>query len=151
MEMQPQGDKRAAATIPDEWHDALAQRVDEHSRIATARRFLECGVTVEQVRAALMDGGDALFAAAHVGPEQWGEVSNGAVAVALLSAEISALMAHLNSRASGIRSVAVAELLEEYSAVSVAETLGVSRQKVYEIARAGLRLPYLDKVPWRPL
>ena len=39
-------------------------------------------------------------------------------------------------------------LLDDFSAVSVARELGVSRQKVYEIARSGLRGPHIDHVPW---
>ena len=67
----------------------------------------------------------------------WADEFGGYLAVALLAAEVSALAAHLNSRASAARGRAVDALLEEYSAVTVAARLGVSRQKVYEIARGG--------------
>ncbi len=94
--------------------------------------------------------GDALYAAAAGGPARLGRsIRRPPLAVALLSAEVSIFAAHLNSRASGVRSAAVAELLDEYSAVTVAAELGVARQKVYEIARAGLRPPYIEQVPWR--
>lgn len=149
MSIQPGGDSVAEGAVSAKWHHVLAHRLDEHSRTAAARRFEECGVSAEEVEAALMDGGDTLFAAAQTG-RLWAEHFGGALAVALISAEISALAAHVNSRASGLRSVAVAELLDDFSAVTVAEALGVSRQKVYEISRAGLRPPYVNKVPWRP-
>jgi hypothetical protein len=56
--------------------------------------------------------------------------------VALLAAEVSALAAHLNARASAVRALAVDALLEDFSAVTVAAYLGVSRQKVYDLSRA---------------
>jgi hypothetical protein len=43
----------------------------------------------------------------------------------------------------------VKALLDDFSAVSVAAYLGVSRQKVYELGRAGHRNSYIDQVPWR--
>jgi hypothetical protein len=97
----------------------------------------------------LADGGDALYAAAASGLADWAAPFGGPLAAALLAAEVSALSAHLSSRASGVRSLAVDSLLDDYSAVSVAARLGVSRQKVYEISRSGLRPPYIDRVPWR--
>lgn len=133
-----------------EWQSVLSHRsADDGSRDAAAARFREAGVGAEQVREALSDGGDALYQAARRRHAGWAEPFGGVLAVALLAAEISAFAAHVNSRASGVRSEAVAELLDEYSAVTVAGELGVSRQKVYEISRTGLRPPYIDHVPWR--
>jgi hypothetical protein len=43
----------------------------------------------------------------------------------------------------------VRDLLLDYSAVAVAEALGVSRQKVYEIARDVDRPPFIRTSPWR--
>ncbi|TGD33129.1 hypothetical protein EB835_01075 [Brevibacterium sp. S22] len=112
-------------------------------------RFTSCGIGPQEVSAVLMDGGDSLYEAAAGGEPGWAEQFGGPLAVALLAAEVSAFASHLNSRASGARSVAVDTLLDDYSAVAVARELGVSRQKVYEIARSGLRGPHLDHVPWR--
>jgi hypothetical protein len=69
--------------------------------------------------------------------------------VALLAAEVGALTAHLTSRSSAIRAVAVEALLDDYSAVTVANRLGVSRQKVYDIARPNSTTTFVDRVPWR--
>lgn len=150
MAGNPRGDKVPRSVSDAEWHSVLAhRRVDDGSRDAAVFRFAAAGVGAAQVREALTDGGDALYQAARHGVAGWAEPFGGNLAVALLAAEVSVFAAHLNSRASGIRSEAVAELLEDYSAVTVAGELGVSRQKVYEIARAGLRPPYIDNVPWR--
>ena len=150
MASNPRGDK-VPGEIPDaEWQSALSHRPEEDgSRDAAAARFTAAGVGAVQVRDALSDGGDALYEAARQRSAGWTEPFGGSLAVALLAAEISVFAAHVNSRASGIRSEAVAELLEDYSAVTVAGELGVSRQKVYEIARAGLRPPYVVTMPWR--
>jgi predicted DNA-binding protein YlxM (UPF0122 family) len=49
-----------------------------------------------------------------------------------------------------VRAFAVELLLDDFSAVSVADELGVSRQKVYDIARASHRTAtYIPCVPWR--
>jgi hypothetical protein len=112
-------------------------------------RFIDNGLTVDQVAAVLEDGGDALYAAASGDDKDWTDQFGGAVAVALLAAEVSALAAHLNSRASAVRARAVQELLDEYSAVSVAAHLGVSRQKVYDIGRGNDLGTFLDHAPWR--
>ena len=150
MISQPRGDSASWQAADSQWQQVLTHRpADDGSREAAAKRFAERGITPEQVRAILNDGGDALYAAATKGSPGWAEAFGGPLAVALLSAEVSAFAAHLNSRASGVRSAAVAELLDEYSAVTVAGELGVARQKVYEIARAGLRPPYIEQVPWR--
>ncbi|MFJ6535827.1 hypothetical protein ACIQH5_06315 [Paenarthrobacter sp. NPDC091711] len=148
MSSQPRGDKPVVAD--PQWQQVLTHRAaDDGSRDVAAARFTERGITPEQVSAVIADGGDALYSAAAGGEPGWAEPFGGPLAVALLAAEVSIFAAHLNSRASGVRSAAVAELLDEYSAVTVASELGVARQKVYEIARAGLRPPYIEQVPWR--
>jgi hypothetical protein len=113
------------------------------------QRLIDSGVTVEQVSTVLQDGGDALRAAASSDDKNWTDCFGGPVAVALLAAEVSALTAHLNSRASAVRARAVQELLDEYSAVSVAAHLGVSRQKVYDISRGNHLDTFIDHAPWR--
>ncbi|MGR0161286.1 hypothetical protein [Paenarthrobacter nitroguajacolicus] len=150
MSSQPGGDNRPSSAADPRWQQLLTHRpADDGSRETAAARFAVRGITPEQLQAVLADGGDALYAAAAGGVPGWAEPFGGPLAVALLSAEVSIFAAHLNSRASGVRSAAVAELLDEYSAVTVAAELGVARQKVYEIARAGLRPPYIEQVPWR--
>ncbi|HEY3502063.1 MAG TPA: hypothetical protein VGN37_04635 [Actinocatenispora sp.] len=111
-------------------------------------RFVTAGVAPDRVAAALADGGDALHAAVVGGAKDWAEEFGGPLAAALLAAEVSALTAHLNSRASAARAIAVDVLLDEFSAVSVAASLGVSRQKVYDLARTGKPAPFIDHVPW---
>ncbi len=148
MSSQPRGDNNVVAD--PQWQQVLTHRAaDDGSRDVAATRFTERGITPEQVSAVIADCGDALYSAAAGGKPGWAEPFGGPLAVALLAAEVSIFAAHLNSRASGVRSAAVAELLDEYSAVTVASELGVARQKVYEIARAGLRPPYIEQVPWR--
>lgn len=149
MNSQPRGD---SASADPRWERALAHRFIGAAASDSAdiiARFTECEVEPHQVEAALSDGGDALFAAAASGAPDWADAFGGPLAAALLTAEVSALAAHLNSRASAVRSMAVERLLDEYSAVTVAAELGVSRQKVYEIARGGSRPSYIDKSPWR--
>jgi hypothetical protein len=92
-------------------------------------RFVDHGVTPEQVRAVLEDGGDALYAAAGSGAEDWADRFGGPLAVALLAAEVSALAAHLNARGPAVRALAVDALLDQYSTVTVAAHLGVSRRR----------------------
>jgi hypothetical protein len=101
------------------------------------------------VKAVLDDGGDALYAAAGSGDKTWADRFGGPLAVALLAAEVSALAAHLNARGSAVRALAVDALLDEFSAVTVAAHLGVSRQKVYDISRTTRAGSYLNSVPWR--
>lgn len=141
MHCQPRGDIAA-------WERVLAHRPAD-SRGVVAGRFADNGVSPEQVRAVLDDGGDALYAAANSGDEHWVDRFGGPLAVALLAAEVSALAAHLNSRASAVRAGAVQTLLEDYSAVSVAAHLGVSRQKVYDISRGTPAESFIEHAPWR--
>lgn len=130
------------------WNKVLSHRPPQE-RAAAATRFEAAGLSAATVRAVLADGGDRLYAAASAGKDDWAAPFGGTLAAALLAAEVGALAAQLGRRASGIRSLAAADLLEDFSAVTVAEELGVSRQKIYEIARGGLRGPHLDTVPWR--
>lgn len=113
-----------------------------------AARFAGQGVEPARVAEALADGGDALYSAARSGEPGWAERFGGPLAVALLAAEVGALTSHLTFRASSVRALAVEALLEELSAISVAASLGVSRQKIYDIARAQRETPYLNYVPW---
>ena len=64
------------------------------------------------MKAALDDGGDALYAASTSGAKDWTDRF-------------------------------------DFSAISVAAHLGVSRQKVYELSRASPSNSYIDQVPWR--
>jgi hypothetical protein len=136
---QPRGDTS--------WDAVLAHRPPD-SRGSVRERFESAGVTPGQLRAALDDGGDELYAAATSGAEDWAKPFGGALAVALIAAEVGALTAHLTSRSSAIRAVAVESLLDDFSAVTVAGRLGVSRQKVYDIARSSTNT-YLQRAPWR--
>jgi len=118
-------------------------------RDSIVARLEDAGVTPAQLSAALADGGDALYAASRPGGST--EPFGGDLAVALLAAEVSALAAHLNSRASAVRARAVDALLDDYSAVAVASALGVSRQKVYDISKGGTVAAFLDISPWGQL
>lgn len=122
------------------WVAALAHR-EPADVPALVARLEEVGVTPEMVVAAIADLGASLTAAsARAGDEGWADAFGGPFAVALLAAEVSAYASNIVSLASRARSIAVDELLEDYSAVHVASRLGVSRQKVYEIGRIGARL-----------
>lgn len=151
MISNPRGDN--SPLVPSqraEWIGVLAHRSpDAPGFDEVVERLIASDITPGRLQEVLADGGDALYAAAASGEENWTDAFGGPLTTALLAAEVSSLAAHLNSRASGVRSVAVDQLLDEYSAVTVAVELGVSRQKVYEIARSGLKPPYLDQVPWR--
>jgi len=141
MGRQPRGDKV-------EWASVLAHR-PEGTHPDVIGRFEAAGIEPKQVLEVLSDAGDALYAAALAGGDNWSEPFGGPLAAALLAAEISALAAHLNSRASALRAAAVNVLLDEYSAVTVGAYLGVSRQKVYEIGRGEITNSYLEQTPWR--
>jgi hypothetical protein len=140
MTSQPRGDTG--------WDAVLAHRTPE-TRNSIRERFETAGVGPEQIRAVLEDGGDELYASAVGGAEEWAKPYGGPLAVALLAAEVGALTAHLTSRSSTIRAAAVEALLDDYSAVTVANRLGVSRQKVYDIARPNPTTTFVDRVPWR--
>jgi len=140
MQSQPRDDT--------DWGAVLSHRPPE-TRAAVRERLESAGVTAEQLSAALGDGGDELFAAATSGAVDWAKAHGGPLAVALVAAEVGAMTAHLTSRSSAIRAAAVEALLDDYSAVTVANRLGVSRQKVYDIARPNPGATYLDRAPWR--
>jgi hypothetical protein len=140
MSSQPRGDIS--------WDVILAHRAPD-TRAPARERFEAAGVPPERVLAALADGGDELFAAAEKKSTDWAGPFGGALAVALIAAEVSALTAHLTSRASAVRALAVEALLDDFSAVSVASRLGVSRQKVYDIARPNPTSSFIDHAPWR--
>jgi hypothetical protein len=141
MGRQPRGDKI-------EWASVLAHRpADTHPDVIG--RFEAARIEPKQVHEVLCDAGDALYAAALAGGDDWAELFGGPLAVALLAAEVSALAAHLNSRASALRALAVNALLDEFSAVTVGAHLGVSRQKVYEIGRGEITNSYIEQTPWR--
>ena len=125
MTSQPGGDNG--------WDDVLAHRPAD-AREPVRDRLVAAGVGPEQVREAIDDFGAEMFAAATGGAADWAKPFGGPLAVALLAAEVGAFTAHLTSRSSTIRAIAVDELLDEFSAVTVAGRLGVSRQKVYDIA-----------------
>lgn len=116
---------------------------------AVIERFRAAGVAPTEVESHLEDAGDRLYRAAASGAEGWTVPFGGERAVALLAAEVSALMAHLVARAASIRSVCVDALLDDYSAVTVAGALGVARQKVYGLARPTVDPDYITTTPWR--
>jgi hypothetical protein len=130
------------------WDTVLAHRPPD-TRSPARERFEAAGVAPQLVHTALADGGDELFAAVAGGAADWAEPFGGPLAVALIAAEVSALTAHLTSRASAVRALAVEALLDDFSAVTVAARLGVSRQKVYDIARANPTSAFIDHAPWR--
>jgi hypothetical protein len=134
--------------VDSDWDTVLAHRPPD-TRQPSRERFESAGVAPEQVRTALADGGDELFAAATSGADDWARPFGGPLAVALIAAEVSALTAHLTSRGSAVRALAVEALLDDFSAVTVAHRLGVSRQKVYDLARPGPTSTYIDQAPWR--
>lgn len=130
--------EQASTTSVATWTEVLSHREPDQIP-AIAARFDDAGVSIDLVRSVLADSGAALFAALEAGGEGWADRYGGLFAVALLAGEVAAQSAYLVSRASTVRSVAVDALLEDFSAVFVAKSLGVSRQKVYEIGRNGAR------------
>lgn len=154
MSSNPRGDTVSGGTQPSddaEWARVLAHRRQEQATTVSAviERFRAAGVAPGDVESHLQDAGDRLYAAAASGEESWATAFGGERAVALLAAEISALMSHLVARAASVRSVCVEALLDEFSAVTVAGALGVARQKVYELARANTDPDYITTTLWR--
>ena len=153
MNRNPGGDT-ASSTSPSTGPSAadwpLAHRPAEQ-RAAIAARLSDAGVGPGLLAETLTDAGDALFAASRSGTDDWTAPFGGPLGAALLAAEVSALAAHLNSRASAVRALAVDALLDDYSAVAVANALGVSRQKVYDISKGGSLAAFIDITPWRQL
>lgn len=132
-----------------EWDSVLSYRPELEQRKTVAARLAENGITPQFLRSVLADGGDELNARALAGGQDWAEPFGGPLCAALLAAEVSALSAHLNSRAANVRAKAIEDLLDEISVVAVATHLGISRQKVYELGRAKLGANFIDRVPWR--
>lgn len=130
------------------WAVVLSHRPADE-RAGVIDRFVAAGVEPGDLAAVLADGGDALYTGSQDASATWADRFGGPHAVALLAAEVSALAAHVNSRASVVRSRAVGELLDDYSAVTVAAAIGVSRQKVYDIGRPASPRPFITQVPWR--
>lgn len=120
------------------WDEVLSHRESDQVPALVAR-FDDAGVSLDLVRSVLADSGESLAQALQSGEQGWADRFGGLLAVALLAGEVAARSAFLVSRASTVRSVAVDALLEEFSAVFVAKSIGVSRQKVYEIGRNGAR------------
>lgn len=154
MTSNPRGDNlHGSPELPEEtaWTRVLAHRERERATAieAVIERFRAAGVTPEDVESHLQDGGDRLYAAVASGRDGWSEEFGGERAVALLAAEVSALMSHLVARAAMVRSVCVEALLDEFSAVTVAGALGVARQKVYELGKASISSDYVARTPWR--
>lgn len=154
MTSNPRGDNASPDTAPSEepeWGRVLAHRGREGPTTVDAviERFRAAGVLPTEVESHLDDAGDRLYQAAMSGAQDWAVDFGGERAVALLAAEVSALMSHLVARAASVRSVCVEALLDEYSAVTVAGALGVARQKVYELARPSADPGYITTTPWR--
>lgn len=129
-----------AGTVTAEWASVLAHRPDLTAREAAQARFESQGVSAELVAASLADTGEALFRDISSGRPDWAVPYGGLLAAALIAGEVAVYSSALVARASSVRAVAVDALLEDFSAISVAASLGVSRQKVYEIARGGEKL-----------
>lgn len=129
-----------AGTVTAEWASVLAHRPDLTAREAAQARFESQGVSAELVAASLADTGEALFRDISSGRPDWAVPYGGLLAAALIAGEVAIYSSALVARASSVRAVAVDALLEDFSAISVAASLGVSRQKVYEIARGGEKL-----------
>lgn len=152
MESNPRGDTVASnGGLGADWVRVLAhrQRDGQQMLAAVVERFRGAGVTPADVESHLRDGGDRLYAAARSGRDGWADEFGGPRAVAVLSAEVGALMSHLVARAASVRSVCVDDLLDEFSAVTVAAAIGVARQKVYELARPEIDEDYVAQSPWR--
>lgn len=122
------------------WDAVLAHRGDPAGIAAVRDRFVDNGVPPALVARVLSDGGEALFRAVSSGRPDWAAPFGGLLAAALLAGEVAVYSSHLVARASAVRSVAVDLLLDDFSAVSVADDLGLSRQKVYEIARGSAKI-----------
>lgn len=127
-------------SIAPTWESVLAHRTDPGAAELARARFESQGIPVELVAASLADSGAALFREVSSGRTDWAVPYGGLLGAALIAGEVAIYCSTLVARASAVRSVAVDALLEDFSAVSVAADLGISRQKVYEIARGGAKL-----------
>lgn len=143
-------DDSPVAVVDPGWDRVLAYRPPA-ARADVAARLAAHEVTPDQLRQVLSDGGDKLYAAAgSCAAPGWADPLGGPLAVALLAYEVGVHAEHLAERAGDVRSAAVNELLQEYSAVTVAEHLGVSRQAVREISNRGPLATLIERF-WRPL
>lgn len=124
-----------ASIDSDSWEEILSHRA-EQERQGIQDRFLSHGVSSAIVAEALRDGGATLAASALSRAPEWSVPYGGLVGAALVAGEVAAHASWLVSRAASVRSLAVENLLEDISAVTLAQMLGISRQKVYEIARS---------------
>lgn len=151
MMSNPRGDNAPADDLGADWVRVLAhrQREGQHVIEAVVDRFRGAGVRPADVESHLSDGGDRLYTAAKSGDDRWADEFGGPRAVAVLAAEVSALLSHLVARAASVRSVCVEAMLDEFSAVTVAGAIGVARQKVYELAKPEVDENYLAHSPWR--
>lgn len=122
-----------------DWGIVLAHREDPAVAAEVRRRFEEQGLGPGKVAVVLRDGGERLYTDAASGRTGWAVPYGGLLAAALLASEAAARSASLVSRAAAVRAGAVDALLEDVSAVQVAAQLGISRQKVHEIGRAGAK------------
>lgn len=129
---------QVSTTSVTEWEAVLVHR-DINELPGVIARFEAAGVSAELVGSALADSGVELSNAARSGRADWMSSYGGPLALALIAGEVAAQSAFFVSRASAIRAAAVDALLDDVSAVDAAKSLGVSRQKVYEIGRNGAR------------
>lgn len=129
------------------WAEVLTYRPPEQQAEVVSRLEAQ-GLTPIDLQRALIDGGDALYAALQQENEIAFEPFGGVLAATLLAAEVGALSAHLTARAARIRAVTLQHLLNDYSAVTLAVHLGVARQKIYELAKPQQAAHFLSRVPW---
>lgn len=122
-----------------DWVTVLAHREDPAVAAEVRQRFEEQGLGPGNVAAVLSDSGERLYADATAAGPGWAVPYGGLLGAALLASEAAARSASLLSRAAAVRAGAVDALLEDVSAVQVAAQLGISRQKVHEIGRAGAK------------
>lgn len=135
MTSNPRGDNLyGSPELPEEtaWTRVLAHREREQATAieAVIERFRAAGVTPEDVESHLQDGGDRLYAAVASGRDGWSEEFGGERAVALLAAEVSALMSHLIARARRDGEVGLRRGAADEFSVTVAGALGVARQSL---------------------
>lgn len=119
-------------TVSRDWAQALPHRSGDELVVAVQRLAI-AGLGPDDVRAVLADLGDAL----------WGQVE-GEVATdpadkmqhALLLVELGAFIAYAQERAAAARRATYSALLDTYSVVRLAQSLGVTRQAVHKTVSA---------------
>lgn len=120
-----------------EWDAALAYRpVAQRGEVAAD--LTHYGIAPDRVREHLLDGGATLWAAAQHADDDpdWAEPLGGPLAVTLLAREVMAYLDHMQSLAAEVRGRGISALLQDFSAVTVAEALRVSRPGLYGMAAA---------------